>query len=219
MPYVRNIDDNGIMARIRKLETMIEVLAKRNPLRSSSITDGSLKIGENGWVQSYNWDGSSEADPGTVGWALGGPLNTAIINTLVLRDRIVGNGALTSPMSGETKNAAGSQTIITSIADYRPVTFTPPAGFATSYVMATVSMERGAASAAAGNALLSVDIDGQISDALILEPDGTRSVSTSKAHAATVAGTDPFTVAARAVFLGASATAYLSTSAVVIFQR
>lgn len=102
MPGVDTIGDGGIMARLRALELKVAQLAKTNPLRSASITEGGLVVGGNGWIHSDNWNGTSQAVPGTVGWALGGPLGTAIINTLVLRQGIIGNDALTNPITVAT---------------------------------------------------------------------------------------------------------------------
>lgn len=92
------MSDGGIMARIRTLEQQVRALSKATPLRSASITEGGLRVGGQGWITSTDWDGTGIEDPGTVGWALGGPDAVAIINTLLLRAGIVGNDALTNPL-------------------------------------------------------------------------------------------------------------------------
>lgn len=94
------VDNNNqnIPDRLRQLERKLDALIKGAPLRNASITEGGIRVGGDGYIRSTNWDGTSIDDPGTMGWALGGADGVAILNTLLLREGIIGNDALTSPL-------------------------------------------------------------------------------------------------------------------------
>lgn len=130
MPGIDRVQDGGLMQRIRTLEQQVAALTKGTPLRSASITEGGLTVGGNGWISSDNWDGTSESNPGTAGWALGGALGTAIFNTLVLRKGIVGNDALSAPVSWAYATASQDNFDVPStFADRAIATITTPVGF------------------------------------------------------------------------------------------
>lgn len=91
-------NDQTLPDRLRALERKVDALTKGAPLRNASITEGGIRVGGDGYIRSTNWDGTSLADPGTKGWALGGPEGMAILNSLFLRNGIVGNDALAAPV-------------------------------------------------------------------------------------------------------------------------
>lgn len=95
------VDNNNqnLPDRVRQLERRLDALIKGAPLRNASITEGGIRVGGDGYIRSMSWDGTSLEDPGTEGWALGGPEGIAIINTLLLREGIVGNDALANPVA------------------------------------------------------------------------------------------------------------------------
>lgn len=100
-------NDQNLPDRVRVLERKLDAFMKGAPLRNASITEGGIRVGGDGYIRSMNWDGTSLADPGTEGWALGGPEGMAILNTLLLRKGIIGNDALTSPiLVDQVQNAA-----------------------------------------------------------------------------------------------------------------
>jgi hypothetical protein len=122
--------EDTIPKRIAALETRVRELASVRSLSSTSIGEGGLR--------SENFDG--DVDGGTVGshgWALTG--DELIVGDIVLRGGIIGNDALTSPISvaadsGQSRNFSigpGSSTARAT------ASVAVPAGFTRAVVTAT----------------------------------------------------------------------------------
>lgn len=93
-------------------------------LESASIGDGGLR--------SANFDGDlASGSAGTMGWGLGGPDGRyAIFNDIVLRGGIIGNDALTSPITAASSTASASAFGLTqSWAMLATTSLVVPAGF------------------------------------------------------------------------------------------
>ncbi len=137
--YDRN--DQNMPDRVRALERKVDALLKGAPMRNTSITEGGIRVGGDGYIRSTNWDGTSLNDPGTQGWALGGPEGIAIINTLFLRAGIVGNDALANPVrQAFASNAQTGFGLATSFQDLAPATIVVPPGFDSAVVFSFASV-------------------------------------------------------------------------------
>lgn len=134
-------NDQNLPDRLRALERKVDALSKGAPLRNASITEGGLRVGGDGWIKSTDWDGTGVDDPGTMGWALGGPDAAAIINTLFLRAGIIGNDALTNPVKQAfASNAQTGFGLSTSFQDFAPATITVPPGFNSAVVLSYAAL-------------------------------------------------------------------------------
>jgi hypothetical protein len=137
------IDNNNqnLPDRVRQLERKLDALMKGAPLRNASITEGGIRVGGNGYIRSTNWDGTGLEDPGTEGWALGGPEGIAIINTLLLRKGIVGNDALTNPLQvGMASWSELNFSVATTDQQRAATSIEVPEGFTTAIVGAWVQV-------------------------------------------------------------------------------
>jgi hypothetical protein len=84
-----------------------------------------------GQILSATFDGSLDPpEPGTTGWGIGGPDETPVFNNIVLRGGIIGNDALTSPVSiAAGSDSADSFALSTTSTTRAQVDLPVPAGF------------------------------------------------------------------------------------------
>lgn len=91
----------------------LENLERANPLVNASIPDGGIQIEGGGSVYSENFDGDVVTGAlGTQGVALGGPLGALFVNDIFLRGGIIGNDALTSPVTFGLYNGSNGTTTV-----------------------------------------------------------------------------------------------------------
>jgi hypothetical protein len=93
----------------------------------------------NGAISSKTFDGDLAAPAaGTSGFALGGPHDTLIVNDLVLRGQIIGDDALTDPVSpGIYDNTTNSRGASGTLFTYIDGSIAVPTGYSKALVMAT----------------------------------------------------------------------------------
>src|ERR1019366_6700303 len=89
-------------------------------------------------MSSPNFDGTLNPPAvGTQGWALGGPNAAAVFNEILLRGGIIGNDALTNPVTALVKNGFSSGISFgMSAVSLHSETVTVPAGFTQAHVLA-----------------------------------------------------------------------------------
>lgn len=131
----------ALAAEINKMKVEIDALhrALANIGLRIDATTGDLITDEKHAIRSANFDGDLDtATPGTVGWALGGPNDNAVFNTLALRGGIIGNAALANPVSPGVGNGGTSGwSLGTAVLTVGTATIPVPAGFSRALVTAT----------------------------------------------------------------------------------
>lgn len=95
-----------------------------------------------GKILSRTFDGDLDApSAGTEGIAFGGPHDTAVLNDLVLRGQIIGNDALTNPITAAVANGTTSGiTLPTTDTTLRAQTIAVPEGFTQAFVIAVIQV-------------------------------------------------------------------------------
>lgn len=97
-----------------------------------TVDDGGDIVMDGGEIRSADFDGSlNPPSAGTAGWAMGGPQNAAVLNTLLLKGGIIGNDALANPLrvAQNGNSTTGTPTFTTTPTGMTSCTITVPAGF------------------------------------------------------------------------------------------
>lgn len=118
------VDLSDWMKSVAKRLAALEAASRSRP--ALTTVDGDLVVG--GSVHSPDFDGTGPLAPGTAGWWLGGEQGDAILNSLILRDGIIGNDALTNPVvPGAVNDTETAFAISASFAEVAGVNATVPA--------------------------------------------------------------------------------------------
>lgn len=133
MPAQVLAGQDGLTQLVRRVEDL-----ERNQREMQSL------LVRNGTFQSPNFDGVAATDTvGTLGYGLDGPTGNAVFNNIALRGGIIGNDALTAPVTADVgNNATTGGTCATGVTvTTATITFTVPSGFSTAYVMAVAESD------------------------------------------------------------------------------
>lgn len=123
--------DAALVRRIENLERMFTQFQAAQTLADSTVGGNGLK--------SQDFDGTlNPPTQGTTGWGLAGSGGTGIFNQLLLANGIVGDDALTNPLSPvAVHGGAQSFTLTTTQTVLATATVTVPSGFSQALVYAT----------------------------------------------------------------------------------
>lgn len=128
--------------QLAELRRRVDALATAAPLSNSAVSSGSgITIMPSGTMQSADFDGdAATGDPGTTGWQLAH--GNGAFGSISLRDGIVGNDALTSPVAGGVApfDFGTAFATTTTLADKASTSITVPAGFTSALVLAVGSV-------------------------------------------------------------------------------
>jgi hypothetical protein len=120
-------------------DLLTELFQRLDRLEKQAVlaTGGTITVAAGEVIQSADFDGALPATAGTMGWGLGGSGASAVFNTAVFRNGIIGNDALTSPVFPKSVHADGNSfSLSTAQAAKATATVTVPAGFSQALVMA-----------------------------------------------------------------------------------
>lgn len=127
-------DESWIPKKFEDLQRQINELRAARTLEAASIGAGGLT--------SANFDGTLDPPAaGTAGFGLAGKTGNAIFNNIVLRGGIIGDDALTNPVSPFQFTNAVSATLTTTQTNFVTATITVPAGFTSASILALGTVE------------------------------------------------------------------------------
>jgi hypothetical protein len=184
--------------QIRSLQRQITELRAAQTLNAASVGAGG--------ISSSNFDGSLDPPAvGTQGWGLaGGPNGAAIVGTLYVRDAIIGDAALSSPVAPAILDGTSTGLTFTgSPVTYHTESISVPDGFSQALVFATATAGMICTAAGSSGIVAQAQIGATVGDTIESNCQASSFMSVSAPFALLVAGlpsdgTGTLTVAARA---------------------
>lgn len=215
--------DDWLVRRVQDLERELrefkQALAQQTGM---SFVGGEIIIAADSVLRTSDFDGTT-APPAAGNNGLAITDGTLILNTLIAKNAIIGDEALTKPVDGAFANGTvGSLNIAGSLTTYDTETITVPAGFSEAFVMATSTA---GLSANASGALISTRplIGGNNGDIITSQAGANIAMSVSSTFSAHLTGLGAsFTVAVQASMPAGGAVANTGNariSALAIFLR